>query len=415
MTKQIKKNFVWNFVGSTLNSTTSLFFLIIVTRINGIKEAGIFTFAFSTACLLQVIGTYYGRAYQVTEMKDEFTDNDFLYSRFFSCGAMLLFAVLFSLIKEYALYKILVIILLVFYKIIEAFSESVYAIIQKNNDLYKVGISLFLKGLLGLFIFFALDLIFSNLIISIIGLIFINLFMFVFYDIKNVKMYNYVKSDFDLWKIKSIFKNGFYTFVFTFLTQYVINAPRYAIDNNLGEKYQTIFGIIIMPATLFILCGQFMIHPFLVTLTNDLKEKNYAAFSKLVFKIVFYVLIIGIFVTIVAYFIGIPFLELVYGISLKKYLKSLVIIIIGATMFGMSYIISNALITMRKTMIQSIIFTIGSIFVYFVSNKLVFIKQIEGASISYFLVMSLILVMYIVVFSLEIIKYSKKEVKKNEK
>ena len=81
MKKNIRKNFIWNTIGSTLNATTSLFFLIIVTRLNGVDEAGLFTFAFSTSCLLQVIGTYFGRAYQVTERDKELTNNDFLFSR----------------------------------------------------------------------------------------------------------------------------------------------------------------------------------------------------------------------------------------------------------------------------------------------------------------------------------------------
>ena len=58
MKNNLKKNFIWNLIGSTINSFTSLIFLIIVTRINGIEAAGIFTFAFSTACLFYIIGIY---------------------------------------------------------------------------------------------------------------------------------------------------------------------------------------------------------------------------------------------------------------------------------------------------------------------------------------------------------------------
>ena len=50
MQVNLKKDFIWNMIGSTFSSFNSLFFLIIVTRINGSNEAGIFTFAFSTAC-----------------------------------------------------------------------------------------------------------------------------------------------------------------------------------------------------------------------------------------------------------------------------------------------------------------------------------------------------------------------------
>lgn len=45
----LRKNFTWNLVGSTAWAFVSLFYMMIVTRINGIDDAGIFSFAFSTA------------------------------------------------------------------------------------------------------------------------------------------------------------------------------------------------------------------------------------------------------------------------------------------------------------------------------------------------------------------------------
>ena len=95
----LKKNFIWNSLGSTIYSFTSLFFMIIVTRINGVNEAGIFTFAFANACFLQVIGTYAGRTYQVTENNKNITDNDYVYNRIISSVFMILIGILFSSIK----------------------------------------------------------------------------------------------------------------------------------------------------------------------------------------------------------------------------------------------------------------------------------------------------------------------------
>lgn len=65
--KNFKSNFIWNIVGTGFNAFNSLFFLVAVTRINGVNDAGIFTIAYSTACILYVIGVYAGRVFQVTE------------------------------------------------------------------------------------------------------------------------------------------------------------------------------------------------------------------------------------------------------------------------------------------------------------------------------------------------------------
>ena len=50
MEKNLKLNAIWNTLGITVNSFNSLFFLIIINRVNGVEIAGIFSFAFSIAC-----------------------------------------------------------------------------------------------------------------------------------------------------------------------------------------------------------------------------------------------------------------------------------------------------------------------------------------------------------------------------
>ena len=67
-----KKNVLWNMIGASSNAFTSLIFAIVVTRINGLEEAGIFTYAFATACLFYVIGIYAGRAFQVTDITEKY-------------------------------------------------------------------------------------------------------------------------------------------------------------------------------------------------------------------------------------------------------------------------------------------------------------------------------------------------------
>ena len=132
----VKKNFLYNAVGSTVNASISLIFMIIVTRINGTDKAGIFTFAFSTSCLLQVIGLFAGRAYQVTETNKNYKNKVFVYNRIISCILMFVASVLFVVIRGYNFYKCSIIVLLIMYKMVEAFSEVLYGIIQKNDELY---------------------------------------------------------------------------------------------------------------------------------------------------------------------------------------------------------------------------------------------------------------------------------------
>ena len=72
-----KKNFFWNTLGVTCNAFTSLFLLILINRINGIVEAGIFSYAFSISCLFYVIALYYNRTFQIADVENDFSNNLF--------------------------------------------------------------------------------------------------------------------------------------------------------------------------------------------------------------------------------------------------------------------------------------------------------------------------------------------------
>lgn len=276
---KLRKNFVWNLVGSSLYACTSLFFLIIVTRINGVEDAGIFTFSFSFICMIQVIGTYAGRTYQVTERDKNIKDSDYMYFRLINCVLMIVFCIVFCCTKDYTNYKILVIMLLLVYRVIDSYSEVIYGIFQKNNNLYQVGVSLTLRSILTVSAFLIIDIITKNLIFSILGIIVLDILIFIFYDILYLNKYKVVWNTFNFKAMKLLIIGGFSVFIFTFLMQYIVNAPKFAIDDILTESDQAIFGIILMPATLMLLCSQLIINPFLYNLNKALENKNYKEFQ----------------------------------------------------------------------------------------------------------------------------------------
>lgn len=396
--QNVKKDVFWNTLGSGINAFTSLFYMIIVTRINGVEDAGIFTFAFSFACMVQVIGTYAGRTYHVTDNSDYVNDSDYIYQRFITCILMFMFSVFFVLIKGYLVLKVAVILLLVIYKMLDSFSEVLYGVLQKNGKLYKVGKSLFVKSVGSVVLFLIVDYLFNNIIFAIMSLILTNILVILCYEIPNVKKCKIEKTKFDLTKIKKLFVGGFFVFIFTFLTQYVCNASKYAIDDLMKVEFQTIFGIILMPATFILLCSQLVIQPFLLSINNYIKNCDYKKVYWLVLRICLFIFVIGILGEICCYLVGIPFLNLVYSISLNKYLGSLLIIIAGAVFYGMSAVISACLIAMNKNFIQTIFYIIASIFAAISSYCLVLKLKIFGAALSYFFTMFILFILYFASF-----------------
>lgn len=381
-----KKNFVWNFLGLTLNSFSSFFFLIIVNRLNSKAEAGIFTFSYSLICLLYFIGVYYSRTYQVSN-HNNYSNKEYVTHRILTCILMLVVTIAYIFIMNYDENKSIIILLLCIYRLIEAFCDSLFGILQKNNELYKSGISLFLKGLIGVTLFLIIDVITHNLILSILFLIITNISILIIYDLPNT--IKYISKEGKFINSIKLFKKAFPVFIFSFLSVYLVNSTKYTLDIYASVYIQNIYGIILMPGTILSLCGQYILNPYILNLSTLYSKKHLNEFSSLIMKISLYIVIVGILGVIVCSTFGISVLNIIYDIELFKYKEELIIIIVGATFYAILSVISNALTIMNKNSLQMYIYIMNSAISLILSIILIKKYSICGASVTYLITMFL--------------------------
>ena len=251
---------------------------------------------------------------------------------------MIIFLIAFCLLKKYDIEKFTIFLLLTIYKALEAFSDVIYGILQKNNNLDIVGKSLFLKSLLSIIVFLFIDIITKNMILSIISMIIVCLLIIFFYDFKKTYKYIDLKIKVNMANVYSILKKGFFTFAISFLGMYVLNAPKYSIDTYLTNNYQTIFGIIVMPATVIGLVAQFLIHPYLNQIVALYENKDLKNLKKLLTKLILLIIGFGVISIILAYLFGTQILGIIYGLDLSSYKIGLSIIILSAIFYGFNYI-----------------------------------------------------------------------------
>ena len=410
MKDNLKKEFFWNTLGSGLASFVSLFFMIIVTRINGTNVAGVFTLTFASALMFYALGLYSGRTYQVTETNKKIVDDDFVKHRFITAILMVFATFIFGLINGYRGTKFLVLLLLCIAKAIEALSDVYHGILQKNKRLDIVGISLFIRSILEVIIFIIVDLITHNIIITSLSLVLTNFLVFLLIDMRYGNKYKENKV-YKIESIKEIFIFGFFTFGISFIANYLYNIPRYALDGVVDETLQAIYGIIVMPATIIMVVNMFIIQPLIVTLKEIYAKREKKRFINLIIKIIGITLFIGCFALLGTYLFGVPILELVYGVELNDYLISLLLIIVGATFYTISSVFQNSMIIIRKTRIQFVIYIIVSIIAYIVSNCLVGEYAFDGAVYSYLIMMIILMCAYISSF---IINISDKDLWRNK-
>lgn len=410
MGNNTKKNVIWNMIGTTANAFNSLFFMIIVTRINGLKDSGIFTLAFSLACLFCFIGNYEGRVFQVTDVKQDFSNKEYVVHRISSCILMMVTVLIYCLIMKYDAYKMSVTFALCFMKCCEVFSDVFYGVLQKNDNLELVGKSLFFKSIASILVFVVLDMVTKNLLLSCVGLDLIWLVVLFLYDIPKTKNLIQNEEKISLMNIIKLYKDGFFSFSILFLAVYLVNAQKYALDGIVVESLQAVFGIVLMPATIISLACQYLLQPILNTIANLYALGQKKEFNILIFKSSLLVLVFGLVCIIGAYLFGIPVLNILYGVNISDYKLCLILIIVGAIFYSLSTLVSAALTTIRHTFVQFIVYSVTSLFALFVSKLFIINFSLIGASLAYLLCMFIQFLLYLLIYIYIMRKQDFKEV-----
>lgn len=343
-----KKDYIWNSIGSFLQSAISPILLIVITRLNGVGDSGLFSFAMSLSVVFWAISLWGGRTYQVSDVKKEFSSGDYIVVRFISSLIVAVFSISFCILSGYDLIKTELIMVLVSFKILESIADSMYGVLQIHNKLYIVGISLTMKSVFGFIIFAIVDILTKNIIYGALSIFIVNIAVVIFYDIpwmKHVESVGLTKKN--IMQAGKIMKKTAEVFVVVFLTMFSLNIPRYFLDK---YHYDQIgyFGIMAMPITLLTLFISFVLQPNVVNLSELLKEKKIKEFTKIVSKIDFITFTLGILFVVSSYLIGVWALNTVFGIDINNFRIDLTIMVIGAVANAFVSIYVNLLIILRR-------------------------------------------------------------------
>lgn len=401
-----KKNLIWNVIGVTANAFTSLFYVSIVSRINGLDDAGFFSFAFSNAMLLSVIGLYMGRTYQISD--DKCSDRSFMTTRVISCAVMLLTGLAMVGVYHYPVKESGIFFAWIFIKTIDAFVDFLYGILQKNNKLYITGISLMLKAVAGVVLFTVIDLLTQDILLATFGVLAANLTVVLLVDYRQYRKCRTIDQT-SRQQVIFLLRDGFFIFGTTILSNYLINASRYAINKYGDNSQQAIFGFIIMPATFMILIGQYLLHPLLVELASMYQHGRWQKLISVVGKMAALLLAVGIAGVLAAYALGIPVLELIYAADLGAYRLDLVVIIAGSVLYSIVLVCINVMTIMHVNRLQFVIFAAIAAGTFGLSRLMVKANGVSGGAFTYFLSMLAAAVVFCTILTVLFIKGSKHE------
>lgn len=346
-----RDSYIWNMVFSMLQAFQSVILLMVLTRTAGIGQAGIFTIAYANANLFLNIGKYGMLYYQVSDVKEQYSFREYTYSRVLSTAAMLVTAILYTVYaakaNRYSSDKTWVIIWMCLYKSVDAIEDVFAGYYQKKGRLDIASKMLALRtGITMLIYVTGLMLLQNQLYTLIITTAAAYLLMGVFLHCTYAP-FRGQGGDARFRNVMLLMKSCLPLFTGCFLSFYIGNAPKYAIDAQLSDELQACYGFIAMPVFVIGLLNHFVFNPILYKMALYWESGNVSAFRRRILIQTGIIVVITIVCITGAWMIGIPVLSWMYHTDLSPYKTELIILLAGGGFLGLSGFL-NAMITVIR-------------------------------------------------------------------
>lgn len=405
MKNTVRNGVIFNAFSGGINAIQSVIWMMIITRVLGIKEAGIFTIAYATSNLFLMIGKYGVRNFQVSDVKKCYYWNEYYISRVITTIAMMLaigiYCIYMHIFGTYSIYKAMVVFLMTLLKAADAYEDVYYGMYQQNGRLDIAGLAMSIR--LGLqLIFLSVCIMFKmNLVVSLIATNIFSWGILLILLNRCNRFFQFDNSKIRINELKNIFRLCAPLFLNGFISYYVCNLSKYAIDKYMGEGAQAYYGFISMPVFVVYLFTNFIYQPMLKEISELWVQKEKQKFLKKISSAL--LLIGGISICVLAggWLIGIWGLELLYGVELIEYKTEFLILLLGSIFYAFSSFFCVLLTVMRKQKAALYVYLIVFIISKFTTDYLVKNNGIMGASTAYLITMGIIAVAYFCIVAIQ--------------
>lgn len=330
---QNKSAYLWNTSAAMLNAFQTVFILMLISRIDPVIDAGVFTIAFAIGNLMMTIGKYGIRQFQVSDVNEKYSFKEYLTSRVITTIVMIIASFIYvgynHLTGLYNVEKCMVVILICFAKAVDAFEDVFHGMLQQYLRLDVAGKILTIRLFTYIIVYLAVYLITQNLVITSAVALVISVFQFVILNYIALKDFQTKKKALSYKKVGNLLVECFPLFIAAYLVMYIGNAPKYAIDKVMPSEAQACFTYIFMPVFVISLLSQFVYQPVISKLAMLWNQSRLQEFNKLIFRQVGLILVLSAAAVIGGYLLGIPVLSLIYGVNLDEYKTALVILLLG--------------------------------------------------------------------------------------
>ena len=353
MSKQItgkagKSAFIWNVIGSAVNAAATMVLTILATRMAGIEEGGILGLAFGLCQIFSEIASYEVRPYQSTDLEQRFSFAEYYALRILTCTGMTILCAAYVYGVKYSGVKASVIFAICMFKMLDSFSDVFQGLFQQREHLEYAGQALTLRVTAASAGYIAVLAVTHNPVWAAWSMPVLSVVCVLAFDIPvALRFVDKVVPAFHWNACKGILIECMPLFASAFMNMYILNATKLQIDTVIPAM-QGYWTPLYMPASVINLFSIFVFRPVLTHLREQWSTHQDQGFLKTVWVLLLWVAAVTLGALAGAYFLGIPVLGMLYGMSLNGYRTPLLIVLLGGGLNAAATVLYYIITVMRR-------------------------------------------------------------------
>jgi len=350
----LRRTYFWTALSGGCFCGSSFVLLVLIVRLlgeHGPYWGGVFSIALAISQQLITIGLFQMRTYQVSDVDEAFSFNDYFTSRILTVALMVVACFGWILAAGVGHDKAVAVLLLLVLKAGESFSDVFEGRYQQYGRLDVASKGQFYKTLLPMVLFGAALWITRNMLAALASMALLYWILLGAADGRLIRSFARLSIRVSLKKQGRLLLACLPLAINAFLFIYVNNFSKYAIDRFLDERKMTEYNALFMLSFLISLFSGFVLRPALTQLSRSYKRGDRRGFRRQIYMQLAWVAVFTAPTLVFAYAWGGPALSLLYGIDLTPHRNALCVLLWGGGLLAVYYIFQCVLIIMRRQMV----------------------------------------------------------------
>ena len=302
------RNSLKYFTGTAIYLVSLWAMLPLLVRMTDYQSAGAFSLAIALCNLFFTISVSGMRSFQISDIKKQYTDQQYLLARLISITIGFAACLLFLAFMSYEKMHSIVIALFMVYKSFEAFSDLCYGYYQNHGSQFtNICISLTIKGIVQFLAFYLGLLIFGDLRHAVILMATSILVIIAVYDLPRIRMNvkPFLRLSKHNWeRALNLFKRCSPMIVVLLAAPLMQAIPRMYFEDRFSIELFGIFSSVAAPVLIITVFIGSALVPYVPKFAEYVNSNNYKSLTKLLLAITGVALSLGGLSIIAAFYFG---------------------------------------------------------------------------------------------------------------